>query len=229
MIDLISAFGKIGITVLTRMNISDINTDSPENNQQMKDEMIKKSHERAKMRKMRIMNSFSKQQKSFQSPILNEEEEDAELGNSSKMECSICHLENEEDCFVYPALVYKSPLSSYFKWRFRNAKPINIDDENPGILNDFSDLPDSFETFNFVKICLHPIHSKCIQEDNFHCSADRCRRNASIPIIAGICEDESELKDSVLSAAKNFIKTAYFNDLRFAIYSLASQIEVIEM
>lgn len=65
---------------------------------------------------------------------------------------------------------------------------------------------------NCVRICLNPIHSKCIHTGKFYCPFDRCPRNSSIPIIAGIFDEK-----------------AYYNDVKFALFSLASQIEILEM
>lgn len=71
------------------------------------------------------MNNFIKKQKLFQTSSslqTNEEEEVDEVEISSKIICSICHLENENDCFIYPALIYKNSLQSYIKWRFRKCQ-----------------------------------------------------------------------------------------------------------
>ena len=196
LIDLIGGFGKNGLTVLTRMSIFSEFDESAS----MKEEILKKNRQRAKNLKMQIMNNFNKQQKSFQSaPKLGSEddENDENQEESQKKECGICHLENKDDCFVYPALIYKSPLSSYINWRFRDAK---ISSSSNKV--DLSDVPESFETFNCVRICCHPIRSKCIQKKHFSCRADRCPRNSSIPIIAGLYENDSGLNKSVLSQAE---------------------------
>lgn len=62
-IDLIESHGKIGLTVLTRMNIKTENSDSSP----LSNEMLKKNKERAKKIKLQIMNNFAQKQKSFQS------------------------------------------------------------------------------------------------------------------------------------------------------------------
>ena len=99
------------------------------------------------------------------------------------------------------ALIFKSPLSSYLNWRFHDAKISNNTNNNNNKV-DLSDVPESFETFNCVRICCHPIRSKCIQKKHFSCPADRCPRNSSIPIIAGLYENDSGLNKSVLSQAE---------------------------
>lgn len=228
MIDLISVFGNVGITVLSRLNISNQGENSLVENQQMREEMMKKNRERAKQLKMQIMNNFNKKQKSFQTQSsllekVDENEDDEDQEKPQKMECVICHLDNEEDCFVYPAFIYKNPLQSYIKWRFRKAR-LGCE-----FVDDFSKIPNSFESFNCVRICLHPIHSKCIHGETFSCPSDRCARNASIPIIADIFDDKKDLSPFVYSQAENFLKQAYHNDLKFALYSFASQIEILEM
>ena len=103
LIDLIGGFGKIGLTVLTRMSIFSEFDESAS----MKEEILKKNRQRAKNLKMQIMNNFNKQQKSFQSaPKLGSEddeddENDENQEESQKMECGICHLENKDDCFNF--------------------------------------------------------------------------------------------------------------------------------
>ncbi|KAK8839121.1 hypothetical protein M9Y10_032593 [Tritrichomonas musculus] len=232
MIELVASFGKIGLTVLTRMNVqTDAKISVP-----MKEEMAKKNRERAKKLKMRIMNNFSKKQKTFQSTALtqmNDEieeeiEENQQKEKKLEMDCSICHLGSNGSDFVYPALVYKSPLNSYINWRFRNAKLINENDENEANNENLSDCPVSFETVNFVRICLHPIHSEC-KKNVLSCPTDRCPRNSSIPIIAELYDNESELKQSVFVLALEFIENVYKNDLKTAVFSFASQIEVMEI
>ena len=136
-----------------------------DNSASMKEEILKKNRERAKNLKMQIMNNFNKQQKSFQSAPKLGSEDDENQEETQKMECSICHLENKDDCFVYPALIYKSPLSSYINWRFSDAKISSSSSSSNKV--DLSDVPESFETFNCVRICCHPIHSKCIQKKCF--------------------------------------------------------------
>ena len=231
MIDLIEVFGNIGITVLTRLSVSYKSDKSPEESQELKEQLKKKNHERAKLLKSQIMSNFSKKQKSFQSHEEEDDNDNDKIEEKQNMECSICHLDNEDDCFVYPALVFESPLSSYIKWRFQGAKLVNANDNNndSGLVNDFTNVPEVFDTFNSVKICLHPIHSKCIQKDKFSCPADRCPRNTAIPVIAGLYDNESELNEHALLQAQKFVKKAYLNDLKFAIYSFASQIEILEM
>ena len=228
MVDLISVFGNVGITVLTRLNMSNVGENSIEESRQKKEEIMKKKHERAKQLKMQIMSNFIKKQKTFQASSSlqeneNEEREKNEVEKSSKIVCSICQIENEDDCFVYPALIYKNSLQSYIKWRFRKAQ---IGSE---FSNDFSEIPKSFDSFNCVRICLHQIHSKCIHGEKFTCPYDRCHRNASIPIIAGIFDEKTELDKKVFLQAQNFLKKAYYNDPKFALFSLASQIEILEM
>ena len=89
-------------------------------------------------------------------------------------------------------LIFKLLLSSYLNWRFRDAN-ISYNNNNNNKV-DLSDVPESFETFNCVRICCHPIRSKCIQKKHFSCPADRCPRNSSIPIIACLYENDSELQ-----------------------------------
>lgn len=76
---------------------------------------------------------------------------------------------------------------------------------------------------------LHPIHSKCIQRTHFNCPTDRWKRNASIPIIASLFDDDSKLNSNFLLQTRYFVKKAYFSDLQFVVYSLASQIEILEI
>ena len=108
MIDLIRELGNIGITVFERMNIKD-SFESSEQNLQDKEELKKKNHERAAKIKMQIMNDYNKKLQLFHSTetLLMKTEK------INKLECCICHLENESDCLVYPALIFSSPLSSY--------------------------------------------------------------------------------------------------------------------
>ena len=220
MIDMISGLGNIGITVLKRMNIP-FNKSS-----QLKEELQKKNKERANKVKMQMMNHFIQRQKSFQSSSLNFEEANEKV---QKIECGICHVDNETDCFVYPALVYKSPLSSYIKWHFRNAKLINSNDHLDQAEFEFNSIPDNFELFNSVRICLHPIHSSCIKRTNYQCPADRCWRNSKLPIIEGIFDFNTITSKPLFYEVLRFVEKTYDNSIKIAVFSLASEIEILEM
>lgn len=211
MIDLLSSLGNVGLTILKRMNISNIDKSSSEDNLQIQ----KKNKERANKIKAQMMNNFIQRQKTFQSTVSQDQEECEKV---PKIECGICHIENENDCFVYPALIYKSSLSSYIKWRFCDSK------------NDLTNIPENFESFNSVHICMHPIHSRCIQnKENYFCPADRCKRNSTLPIIEGIFDCNSISNEVILNEISSFVKNAYDNDINLAVFSLASEIEVLEV
>lgn len=211
MIDLISGMGNIGITVLKRMGISDIDENLSDESLQLKDQLQKKNRERANRIKMQMMSSFQQKQKTFQSSAPQFEESNEKV---PVIECNICHIENQSDCFVYPALICKSSLSSYMKWKSQK---------------DTSNVPHSFAAFNTVHICMHPIHSHCIHDNDYFCPADRCKRNASLPILDGIFDFRKIESESLLAETQKFVKKAYFNDIKFAAFSLASEIEVLEM
>ena len=83
LIDLIGGFGKIGLTVLTRMSIFSEFDESAS----MKEEILKKNRQRAKNLKMQIMNNFNKQQKSFQSaPKLGSEDDENDENDENQEE-----------------------------------------------------------------------------------------------------------------------------------------------
>lgn len=224
LVDLIINLGNIGLTVLERMNISNINKSSSESIIQ-NEERNEKNRERANKLKMQIMSNFKEKQKLFTSATTQFEEPAESVEN---VECSVCHVENKKDYFVFPALKYKSPLSSYLKWRFRNAKLVN-NKEDQSEQNDFSDIPESFDLYTTVRICMHPIHSRCIQKSCFTCPTDRCPRNASLPIIAGVYNYQKITDDSFKKGITKFVTKTYYNDIKYAVFSFASDIEILEM
>lgn len=224
MIDLIRELGNISIAVFERMNIKDTFESSEQNLQDKEEYKKKKNRERAAKLKKQIMNDYNKKLQSFHSTetLLMKTEK------INKLECCICHLENDSDCLVYPALIFSSPLSSYIKWRFHNSRLISPN-ENSSISNDYIDIeniPSQFKTFNQIHICLHQIHSQCIKEKFYNCPTDRCKRNSSLPIVF---DCKQVLKDSLRREVNRFVNEAYKSDLKFAIFSLASEIEIIEM
>ena len=167
-------------------------------------------HKKAKDLKSKIMQEYRNKQQSYISNI-----QESNFPNTEKNEeCYVCHLESSDpdDFLVYPCLAYRSVIPSII---FRNF----------------------FEKTISIKMCLHPIHSKCIStiasQDNssskYICPTDRCPRNCFLPIIT--TEYNKITSKQLLNGISTFINDAYGNTTFIVdiARSYAAEIEILEL
>lgn len=167
-VDIIQNSGAIGLTVLNRMNIPEFKIQQSINDKDLKAK-AEMNKQRSKEIKQNLLSFFAKTQNEFASLNGFADCDDEE----TVLECSVCREKDEEDDhYVYPAIIYQTPLASFLKSKKNQSKK----------------QQSTFSSYKSVQICLHPIHPKCIdniiQNDFYSCPIERYPRNAYLPILA---------------------------------------------
>lgn len=212
MISLLISLGNIGKMAISRMGLKDIQL--PEETNDVDDKETKQiKKERSSHLKEKIILEFQNKQQQFSSSALI----DSPINDT--IECNVCHMDQPGDFLAYPALVFDNPTADFIRYKFKNYE---LGQEYHQQVNET--IP-YFSSRKSLRMCLHPVHNGCVRKNRqnfFECPADRCPRNALLPIITPDIQ-------TVQQGFSEFAKVAYHSSMFTAVASVASDIEILEV